>query len=62
MDGAVSILPYILIVALTAIPSWKLLGRVGLAPAWTLLCLLPLGFIIVMWMVAYRKWPIAETR
>ncbi|MVB00189.1 hypothetical protein GN330_23355 [Nitratireductor sp. CAU 1489] len=61
MESAIGFLPYLILVALTIIPSWKLLGRVGMTTAWALLCFLPLGFILVMWIVAYRRWPLAET-
>lgn len=50
---------------------WRILARMGYAPAWSLLLLLfavPMlnalalfGYIIVLWLVAYGDWP-AERR
>ena len=59
-DVTISLLPYLILVVLTAIPSWVLLGRIGLSRWWTLLSLVPLGMLIVLWMVAFRRWPIRE--
>jgi hypothetical protein len=51
------LVPVTQLAALTAIPSWKLFSRVGIAPARALLCFLPLGFVIMVWKAAYRRWP-----
>ena len=50
-------LPYAIVVLLTAVPAWKLFGRVGLSRWWTLLSVIPLGMIIILWFVALRRWP-----
>jgi hypothetical protein len=60
MPEAIQFVPYVLVVLLTGIPTWKLLVRVGLSPAWAVLCLIPAGFIIVLWLIAYRRWPLLE--
>jgi hypothetical protein len=60
VPDAIQFLPYLLLVVLTAIPSWALFKRIGLSPAWTLLSLVPAGTIIILWIVAYRHWPSAE--
>ena len=50
--------PYGVFVVLTIIPSWQLLRRVGLSPWWALLSFAHLlGVLIILWMIAYRKWP-----
>lgn len=56
-EDVMSFVPYLLLVVLTAIPSWRLFKRTGMSPAWTLLSLIPLGMIIVLWIVAFRRWP-----
>jgi hypothetical protein len=60
MPEAVQFLPYLLLVILTAIPAWVLFRRIGMSPAWTLLSLVPLGMIVILWIVAYRRWPNGE--
>jgi hypothetical protein len=60
MPEAEHFIPYLLLVALTAIPAWTLFRRIGMAPAWTLLSLVPAGMIVILWIVAYRRWPNGE--
>ncbi|MBA3325141.1 MAG: hypothetical protein H0T41_07745 [Rhodobacteraceae bacterium] len=43
--------------ALVLYPMWKITGRSGLNPLWTLLCVIPLGLIVLLWMIALRPWP-----
>jgi hypothetical protein len=51
------LLPYAIVVVLTAIPAWAVLKRVGLSRWWTLLSVAPLGMIVVLWLIAFRRWP-----
>ena len=46
------------IVALVLVlyPMWKITGRAGLNPLWTLLVVIPLGLIVLLWMIALRPW------
>jgi len=48
--------PYLLLIVLTAIPAWRLFGRVGMSRWWTLMSLVPLGMIVILWIVAYARW------
>ena len=57
MLDAVAFIPYLLLVVLTAIPAFVLFKRIGFSPAWTLLSIVPLGMLIILWIVAYRRWP-----
>jgi hypothetical protein len=57
MSDPVAFLPYVILVALTAIPSWILFGRVGHSRWWTLLSIIPLGMMVVLWLLAFRRWP-----
>lgn len=41
---------------------WKLYGRVGMNPAWSLLMLVPLVNIAVLWYVACAKWRFIDTK
>ena len=39
------------------IPLWKILPRAGLPPALALVCLVPLGMVVLWWIVAFKRWP-----
>jgi hypothetical protein len=41
--------------ALTIIPMWKLCERAGIAPAWALVCIVPLGLIALLWYLAFMR-------
>ncbi|MCR9088601.1 MAG: hypothetical protein NXH97_17870 [Rhodobacteraceae bacterium] len=41
-------------VALTVIPLFKLLPGYGLNPLWSLIAVLPVGLIILLWIMAAR--------
>ena len=49
-------LPFIILGILTLIPTVVLLRRTGLSRAWVLLSFLPLGMLIVLWLVAFKSW------
>ncbi len=38
-------------------PMWKITERSGLNPMWTLVCLIPVGLIVLLWVIAMRPWP-----
>ena len=38
-------------------PLWRIFSRAGLAPAWSLLILIPGGAIIVPLILAFARWP-----
>jgi hypothetical protein len=48
---------YIVLVVATIIPSWRIFRRAGLSPWWSLFSFIPAGMIVILWIVAYRKWP-----
>lgn len=39
------------------IPFWKLLTRVGFKPLFALVVLVPGGILVLIWVVAFVKWP-----
>ncbi|MBP7242050.1 hypothetical protein [Amaricoccus sp.] len=45
---------YLIGMALVLVPMWKLTGRSGINPAWSLVCLLPAGIVVMLWVLAYR--------
>ncbi len=38
-------------------PLWRIFSRAGLAPAWSLLVLIPAGAVIVPLILAFARWP-----
>lgn len=48
----------LLLAVLVIIPAWRIIGRTGLSPAWSILLAVPLlGFPVVALVVAYSRWP-----
>ncbi|MFO1106826.1 MAG: hypothetical protein U1E34_12050 [Amaricoccus sp.] len=39
---------------LIVIPMWKITERAGLSPYWAIACIVPLGLIVLLWVIAYR--------
>lgn len=53
-----ALLPLLIGQLLLVIPFWRILKRMGLPPALSLLAFLPgLGFLILLYVVAIAKWP-----
>jgi hypothetical protein len=46
---------WLVVSAVTVIPMWRLCERDGLNPAWSLACILPVGLIILLWVLAFRN-------
>lgn len=42
---------------LVVYPMWKITERSGLSPYWALVCIIPLGLIVLLWVIAMRPWP-----
>jgi hypothetical protein len=60
MDHFGAFVPYLIFVTLTAIPAVTLLKRVGMSTAWAFFSLVPIGILIILWVVAYHRWPASE--
>lgn len=45
---------FALFVALTVIPLFKLLPGYGVNPLWSLIAILPVGLVILLWIMAAR--------
>ena len=39
------------------IPLWRILPRAGIAAPWALVAFVPLGTIVLLWVMAYKRWP-----
>ena len=50
---------YLVALALTAYPTWRIIKRTGLNPNWVALVLIPgFGGLIILIMLAFTDWPI----
>jgi hypothetical protein len=51
-------LSFLIVVAIMAIPLWRICARAGLNPAFSLFVALPfVGFLIVAAILAFSAWP-----
>ena len=58
MFDFISLFFYVVLVAVTMVPSWRILRRAGLSPWWSLFSFLPMiGTMLILWIIAYRRWP-----
>lgn len=55
--GAWQIIMFVLMVLLAVIPFWKLYSRAGFSGAWALLAVIPLAPIVLLWVIAFIRWP-----
>ena len=47
----------LIIAALTIVPFWKILPRAGLSPWLALVTIIPLGTLVLLWVLAFKRWP-----
>ncbi len=48
----------VLVVALAmVIPFWRILPRAGVPAAVSLVALIPFGALILLWILAFKRWP-----
>lgn len=56
------IVPFIIGILLTVIPTWRIVQRTGYPPALSLLVVVPLiGPLVVLIVLAYGDWPLKKT-
>lgn len=49
---------YVVMIALLLFPLWKIFGKAGLAPLWSLLLLIPgIGGVVCLVVLAFARWP-----
>lgn len=52
------IVPWLIGVAIfVVVPFWQIFARTGFKPVFSLLALIPGGILILLWVVAFAKWP-----
>ena len=56
--GIVQLVPLLLIWAITVVPMYFIVRRVGMSPWWLLFLIVPFwGLIVLLWIVAFKRWP-----
>ncbi len=50
-------LVFLVAAVLTVIPFWRILPRAGVAAPWALAAVIPFGALVLLWVLAFRKWP-----
>ena len=54
MGGGGMITGFLFMAVLLAVPFWRILPRFGIAKWWALVAILPVGALILLWIVAFR--------
>jgi hypothetical protein len=58
-----SLFGYLVGIILFIVPLWKIFGKAGFSPAWSLLIMVPFfGSIAALSLLAFRRWPATEGR
>lgn len=47
----------LIILPALVIPFWRILPRAGLPAPMSLISIIPLGGIILLWIMAFKRWP-----
>jgi hypothetical protein len=56
--GEFAILQWLIVSALFfVLPFWRICARAGFKPTLSLIALIPGGILILLWIVAFAKWP-----
>lgn len=58
MDGVAAndlITGFVFLAVLLVVPFWRLLPRFGIAAPYALLAVLPVGAVILLWVMAFRE-------
>ncbi len=52
------IIQWLIIAALFfVVPFWRIAKRAGFKPAFAFLALVPGGMLVLLWVIAFAKWP-----
>lgn len=51
---------YLIYAAIFAYPVWRIFSRTGNSGFFALFLLLPIGFIIILYILAFSKWPAVD--
>ncbi len=56
-SGIGGLLVLLLVIALQVIPFWRILPRAGISSWVALIAVIPLGALILLWVMAFKRWP-----
>jgi hypothetical protein len=45
---------------LFVVPFWRIAKRAGFKPGFAFLALVPGGILVLLWVIAFAKWPIVQ--
>jgi len=48
---------FLIATVLTIIAMWMILPRAGIAAPWALVAVVPFGALVLLWVLALRRWP-----
>ena len=48
---------FLIMAILLVVPFWFILPRAGMPSALALIAAIPLGAIVLLWILAFRRWP-----
>ena len=57
LTGLPALIAMVLLAAIFVVPAMKILRRIGMAPGWGLLAAVPFLNIIMLWVLAFMRWP-----
>ena len=55
-----AILGFLIVAAILVIPFWRILPRAGLPAPVALGAVIPLGAVILLWVLAFKRWPLDD--
>ncbi|MEO1490931.1 MAG: hypothetical protein AAFV19_02115 [Pseudomonadota bacterium] len=55
-----AILGFLIVAAILVIPFWRILPRAGLPAPVALVAVIPLGAVILLWVLAFKRWPLDD--
>jgi len=61
MPGAIEMLLILFMALIIVFPFWRIFSKAGFHGAWSLLMLIPFVGIIMIFFLAFVKWPINKT-
>ena len=55
--GIGGFLMLLIVIALQVIPFWRILPRAGISSWVALVAVVPLGALVLLWVLAFKRWP-----
>lgn len=59
----ITFLPFFVLMVITIYPASRILRKAGFSPWWSLgLLVVPVGWLIGLWVLAFARWPSGEAQ